>query len=135
MEPLWAANTNREPYQDTRLTIDFANRAVTLDSQSISLTAKEYLLLSFLAANQGEIFTRTDLLLAIWGYGGQIRTRTLDVHLARLRKKLGPFGHRHLESVCGNGCRYQPPREPREVASPLLYRACAAVGNPIELGA
>ena len=94
MEPLWAANTNREPYQDTRLTIDFANRAVTLDSQSISLTAKEYLLLSFLAANQGEIFTRTDLLLAIWGYGGQIRTRTLDVHLARLRKKLGAFGHR-----------------------------------------
>ena len=135
MEPLWAANTNRVPYQDTRLTIDFSNRAVTLDSQSISLTTKEYLLLSFLAANQGEIFTRTDLLLAIWGYGGQIRTRTLDVHLARLRKKLGAFGHRHLESVCGNGCRYQPPREPREVASPLLYRACAAVGNPIELGA
>src|ERR1035438_5735316 len=92
MEPLWAANTNRVPYQDTRLTIDFSNRAVTLDSQSISLTAKEYLLLSFLAANQGEIFTRTDLLLAVWGYGGQIRTRTLDVHLARLRKKLGAFG-------------------------------------------
>ncbi|MGA2155583.1 MAG: winged helix-turn-helix domain-containing protein [Bryobacteraceae bacterium] len=135
MEPLWAANTSREPYRDARLTIDFAHRAVALDSQSIALTAKEYLLLSFLAAHSGEIFTRTDLLLAIWGYGGQIRTRTLDVHLARLRKKLGPFGHRHLESVCGNGCRYQPPREPREVASPLLYRACAAVGNPIELGA
>ena len=135
MEPLWAANTNREPYHDTRLTIDFANRAVTLDSQSISLTAKEYLLLSFLAAHTGEIFTRTDLLLAIWGYGGQIRTRTLDVHLARLRKKLGAFGHRHLESVCGNGCRYQPPRDPREAAPALLYRACAAVANPIELGA
>jgi len=135
MEPLWAANTSRDPYRDARLTIDFAHRAVALDSQSVSLTAKEYLLLSFLAAHSGEIFTRTDLLLAIWGYGGQIRTRTLDVHLARLRKKLGAFGHRHLESVCGNGCRYQPPREPRDMAPSLSYRACAAVGNPIELGA
>jgi DNA-binding response OmpR family regulator len=135
MEPLWAANTDREPYQDARLTIDFSNRAVTLDSQAISLTAKEYLLLSFLAAHNGEVFTRTDLLLAVWGYGGQIRTRTLDVHLARLRKKLGAFGHRHLESVCGNGCRYQPPREVRVVAPQLSFRACATVGNSLELGA
>ena len=135
MEPLWAANTSREPYQDARLTIDFARRAVALDSQSISLTAKEYLLLSFLAAHSGEIFTRTDLLLAIWGYGGQIRTRTLDVHLARLRKKLGAFGRRHLETICGNGCRYQPPREQREMAVPSLFSACAAAGNSLELGA
>jgi len=117
MEPLWAANTNREPYRDARLTIDFTNRAVTLDSRCITLTAKEYLLLSFLAAHNGEVFTRTELLLSIWGYGGEIRTRTLDVHLARLRKKLGAFGHRHLESICGNGCRYQPPREARELAA------------------
>jgi len=117
------------------LAIDFSNRAVTLDSQAISLTAKEYLLLSFLASHNGETFTRTDLLLAVWGYGGQIRTRTLDVHLARLRKKLGTFGHRHLETICGNGCRYQPPREPREIALSASYRACAPMGNPIELGA
>jgi DNA-binding response OmpR family regulator len=135
MEPLWAANTSREPYRDARLTIDFSNQAVTLDSQAISLTAKEYLLLSFLAFHNGETFTRTDLLLAIWGYGGQIRTRTLDVHLARLRKKLGTFGHRHLETICGNGCRYQPPREPREIAISASYRACAPMGNPLELGA
>jgi len=55
MEPLWAANTIREPYRDSRLTIDFSNHAVTLDSESVSLTAKEYLLLSFLAAHTGEI--------------------------------------------------------------------------------
>jgi DNA-binding response OmpR family regulator len=135
MEPLWAANANREPYQDARLTIDFSNRAVALDSQAIQLTAKEYLLLSFLAAHSGEIFTRTDLLLAVWGYGHQIRTRTLDVHMARLRKKLGAFGHRHLESVCGNGCRYQPPRESHEASPPLSYRKCAVAANSIELGA
>lgn len=135
MEPLWEANMNWEPYRDAHLTIDFANRAVALDSQSIRLTAKEYLLLSFLAAHSGEVFTRTDLLLAIWGYGGQIRTRTLDVHMARLRKKLGAFGHRHLESICGNGCRYQPPQEARQAAPAVSYRACAATSNSIELGA
>jgi DNA-binding response OmpR family regulator len=135
MEPLWAATASRELYRDARLTIDFSNQAVTLDAQSIRLTAKEYLLLSFLASHNCEIFSRTELLLAIWGYNSQIRTRTLDVHMARLRKKLGAFGRRHLETICGNGCRYQPPREPREVAAQPLYRACAAVGNPLELGA
>jgi DNA-binding response OmpR family regulator len=117
------------------LTIDFSSQTVTLDSQSISLTAKEYLLLSFLASHNCEVFTRTELLLAIWGYNSQIRTRTLDVHLARLRKKLGAFGRRHLETICGNGCRYQPPREQREMAVPSLFSACAAAGNSLELGA
>jgi len=136
MEPLWDAKANREPYRDARLTIDFLSQAVTLDSQAIALTTKEYLLLSFLAFHHGETFSRADLLLAIWGYGGQIRTRTLDVHLARLRKKLGTFGHRHLETICGNGCRYQPPREPREIALSASFRAaCAPMANPLELGA
>ncbi len=87
MEPLWDASASRGSYRDARLAIDYSKRAVTLDSQSIALTAKEYLLLSFLAAHNGETFTRTDLLLAVWGYSGQIRTRTLDVHLARLRRR------------------------------------------------
>jgi len=134
MEPIWAVNVSWEPYRDARLTIDFSTGAVTLDSQGISLTAKEYLLLSFLVAHNGETFTRTDLLLAIWGYNTEIRTRTLDVHLARLRKKLGAFGHRHLETICGNGCRYRPPREAAERVLPL-YQTCAAGMNRLELGA
>jgi len=135
MEPIWAANMIREAYQDARLTIDFSSRAVTLDSQSVLLTTKEFLLLSFLAAHHGETFSRSDLLLAIWGYNDEIRTRTLDVHLARLRKKLGAFGHRYLETICGNGCRYQPPRMAQESAVPPLYQACASAGNRLELGA
>ncbi len=67
MEPLWVASASRGLYQDVRLAIDSSKRAVTLDSQSIPLTAKEYLLLSFLAAHNGETFTRTDPLLAVWG--------------------------------------------------------------------
>jgi DNA-binding response OmpR family regulator len=130
MEPLWTATENFGMYRDTRLTIDFSNHTVTLDSQPVSLTAKEYLLLSFLASHRSEIFSRTELLLAVWGYNSQIRSRTLDVHLARLRKKLGDFGRRHLETICGNGCRYQPPRESHEA---YAFRAGAAMGNPVEL--
>ena len=132
MEPLWAANTNREPYQDARLTINFSNRAVTLDSQSISLTAKEYLLLSFLAAHSGEIFTRTELLLAVWGYGSQIRSRTLDVHLARLRKKLGVFG-----TATWNPYRQRLPLSAAAGRNgpSASYHASAAGANPLELWA
>ena len=48
------------------------------------------------------------MLSEVWGYSEQARTRTLDVHLARVRKKLGPLGHRYIETVFGSGCRFQP---------------------------
>ena len=132
MEPIWVEIQSREVYRDARLTIDFSHRAVTLDSQPVSLTSKEYLLLSFLAVHNCETFSRPELLVAIWGYDRQVRSRTLDVHLARLRKKLGVFGRHHLETIVGNGCRYRPPRE--SVPQPA-FRACAAAANPVELGA
>jgi hypothetical protein len=89
MEPLWAANTSRGPYQDARLTIDFSNRDGDAGFPIHHADRQGIPAVELSGGSQGEIFTRTDLLLAIWGYGGQIRTRTLDVHLARLRKKLG----------------------------------------------
>jgi DNA-binding response OmpR family regulator len=64
--------------------------------------------LAFLAGRAGEILTREALLAAVWGYNDQVRTRTLDVHLARVRKKLGPLGHRYIETVYRSGCRFQP---------------------------
>ena len=53
------------------------------------LTRKEYELLSLLVQNAGEIIPRDALLWRVWGYSHEIRTRTLDVHIRRLRKKLG----------------------------------------------
>ncbi|MGA2144484.1 MAG: winged helix-turn-helix domain-containing protein [Bryobacteraceae bacterium] len=132
MEPIWIEIKSRELYRDARLTIDFSNHAVTLDSQPVSLTAKEYLLLSFLAVHNCETFSRPELLLAIWGYNSQVRSRTLDVHLARLRKKLGVFGRHHLETIIGNGCRYRPPRESVPQAA---FHASAVGANPLELRA
>lgn len=108
MEPVWVGNEQLPGYQDGHLAIDFAQRVVTLDSRALVLTSKEYALLTLLAANAGEIVSRSTLLLTVWGYNHEIRTRTLDVHIARLRKKLSSFGHQYLETVFRNGCRFQP---------------------------
>jgi DNA-binding response OmpR family regulator len=108
MAPIQMPNEERVVYSDAYLTIDYARQAVTLDSQPVELTGMEYAMLAFLAVHAGEILPRKALLSAVWGYNDQVRTRTLDVYLARVRKKLGPLGHRYIETVLGSGCRFQP---------------------------
>ena len=77
-------------YRDARLEIDFHTQAVLLDGASIHLTPMEFGLLAQLARQPGEIMSREALMLKVWGYGPEIRSRTMDVHLRRLRVKLGP---------------------------------------------
>jgi DNA-binding response OmpR family regulator len=108
MAPVQLPNEERVAYRDAYLTIDYSRRAVMLESRPVELTGKEFAMLAFLAGHAGEILPRETLLQAVWGYSEQIRTRTLDVHLARVRKKLGPLGHRYIETVFGSGCRFQP---------------------------
>jgi len=96
------------PYQDEHLTVDFEHRAVTLDSHPVSLTRKEYALLALLVGNASEIVPRNALLREIWGYGTGIRTRTLDVHVRRVRKKLGAYADQYIETIFGIGYRFQP---------------------------
>jgi DNA-binding response OmpR family regulator len=98
------------PYQDEHLTVDFERRIVSLDSDLVSLTRKEYALLALLVANASEIVPRDALLREIWGYGSGIRTRTLDVHVRRVRKKLGAFADQYIETIFGIGYRFQPYR-------------------------
>ena len=90
-------------YQDSHLEVDFARAAASLDSRRMVLTRKEYELLSLLVQNAGEIIPRDALLLRVWNYSPQIRTRTLDVHIRRLRKKLGAFSP--IETVRHAGYR------------------------------
>jgi len=96
------------PYQDEHLAVDFEHRTVSLDSRPIGLTRKEYALLALLVSNASEIVPRHALLWEIWGYGAGIRTRTLDVHVRRVRKKLGGYAVQYIETIFGIGYRFQP---------------------------
>jgi DNA-binding response OmpR family regulator len=117
--------TSPHPYQDEHLEVHFERSAVYLDSREMVLTRKEYELLSLLVANAGEIVPRDALLMEVWGYSREIRTRTLDVHIRRLRKKLGPYSDRYIETIFGTGYRFQRFREPRPV--PQFAPAFAAL--------
>ena len=70
------------------LSIDAAARTVKVGGEEIELTAREFDLLHTLAAHPGHIYTRESLLSALWGYGAEADTRTVDVHVQRLRTKL-----------------------------------------------
>jgi len=99
-------------YQDAHLRIDFQRRTVTLDAKPLTMTRKEYDLLSFLVHHAGQLVPRATLLLGVWGYGDAIRTRTLDMHLSLLRRKLQPYASTYIERVFRIGCRFQPCLEP-----------------------
>jgi len=100
-------------YKDQHLSFDFNNTSAYVDLREIILTRKEHELLGLLVENAGEIVPREILLERIWGYGKDIRTRTLDVHIRRLRKKLFPYGDTYIETIFGVGYRFQRYREPR----------------------
>ncbi|MBM3774923.1 MAG: winged helix-turn-helix transcriptional regulator [Acidobacteria bacterium] len=97
-----------ESFQYAHLEMDFGSKALFLDSGRVRLTRKEYELLALLVENAGEVVPRDLLLRQIWGYGSEIRTRTLDVHIRRLRKKLAAAGARYIETIFGVGYRFQP---------------------------
>jgi DNA-binding response OmpR family regulator len=91
----------------------------------MTLTRKEYDLLALLVQHAGEIIPREALLMRVWGYGAEIRTRTLDVHVRRLRKKLGGFAEQYIETIFGIGYRFQPFHAPRFFQTTLSKPAIA----------
>jgi len=95
-------------YRDQHLTIDFDRRTVAMDSKSLVMTDKEFDLLAFLVRHAGMVVSPQALLANVWSYSSEARTRTLDVHLSRLRKTLAPYGDVYLERVFRMGCRFQP---------------------------
>ena len=113
-------------YQDEHLSLDFRQQVVVLDNRALTLTRKEYDLLSLLVQHAAEIVPREALLMQIWGYGAEIRTRTLDVHIRRLRKKLGGYADQYIETIFGIGYRFQPFHAPRFQA-PTVDRPAFAV--------
>jgi DNA-binding response OmpR family regulator len=98
----------RQVYGDDHLAINFQEQAVWLDQQPMRLTRKEFELLALLVHNAGQTVARETLLEQVWGYSREIRTRTLDVHVRRVRKNLGPYAERYIETIFGIGYRFQP---------------------------
>ncbi|MGH3731097.1 MAG: response regulator transcription factor [Micromonosporaceae bacterium] len=70
--------------------LDPSRRSVTADGAAIVLTATEFELLSHLMGRPGRVYTREELLSSVWGYPAAAGTRTVDVHVAQVRAKLGP---------------------------------------------
>lgn len=92
-------------YEDEKMTIDFADMRVTCSGEDVRLTRKEFALLTHLIKNTGRVATRQQLLDNVWGYSYFGDTRTLDVHIRRLRQKLGDCGS-CIETVVGIGYRF-----------------------------
>jgi two-component system, OmpR family, response regulator len=112
-------------YRDEHLSVDFRQQLAALDGRPLTLTRKEYELLALMVQHAGEIVPREALLMQIWGYGAEIRTRTLDVHIRRLRKKLGSYADQYIETIFGIGYRFQPFHAPR--FQPAIDRPAFAV--------
>src|SRR3712207_215920 len=92
-------------YEDDRLQVRFEDMHVVCDGLEVKLTRKEFALLAALARRPGRVATRTQLLDEVWGQQYYGDTRTLDVHIRRLRAKLGACGD-CIETVVGVGYRF-----------------------------
>jgi DNA-binding response OmpR family regulator len=92
-------------YDDERLSIDFADMRVSCDGAPVKLTRKEFALLETLSKTGSRVATRQHILDHVWGYEYYGDTRTLDVHIRRLRQKLGLCGN-CIETVVGIGYRF-----------------------------
>jgi DNA-binding response OmpR family regulator len=87
------------------IVLDPSTYRVSIEGTPLDLTFKEFELLRYLAERRGRVFTRPALLREVWGYDFYGGTRTVDVHVRRLRSKLGPAHEGLVETVRGVGYR------------------------------
>jgi DNA-binding response OmpR family regulator len=92
-------------YRGEHLVADFDAIAISVDGQAIKLTRREFELLKYLVLNRNRVLSRDRLLERVWGYDRLIETRSVDVHVGRLRGKLGTAG-KQIETVVGLGYRF-----------------------------
>jgi DNA-binding response OmpR family regulator len=92
-------------YRGKHLVADFDAVSVLVDDRPIQLTRREFELLRYLVQNRNRVLSRDRLLERVWGYEHVVETRSVDVHVGRLRGKLGPAAHQ-IETVVGLGYRF-----------------------------
>jgi len=93
------------PCRAGEIVIDPARRKVWVGEREVTLSNKEFALLRVLARDPSRVFTKRELLEAVWGYRTPARTRTLDSHASRLRRKLDPESCRFVINCWGYGYR------------------------------
>ena len=91
------------------LVIDLDRYDVVMAGRRVSLTYKEFQLLSLLASNPGRVYSRETLLSQVWGYDYLGGTRTVDVHVRRLRSKIEDPDHSFVETIWNVGYRFKAP--------------------------
>jgi DNA-binding response OmpR family regulator len=96
-----------ESLVDAPLRVDVAERVARVGDRDLGLTRKEFDLLAELLRQRGRVLTRERLLETVWGYDYPGETRTVDVHVRRLRQKLGAPVDERIETVVGVGYRYR----------------------------
>ena len=90
------------------VSVDFGRLRATRAGEPLDLSPREFALLACLAARRGEVVTREQLLHEVWGYEGRPVTRTVDMHVAKLRRKIEPAPNapQHIVTVHGEGYRF-----------------------------
>jgi DNA-binding response OmpR family regulator len=92
-------------YRGRHLTADFEAVNIAVDDVAVRLTRREFELLRYLVENRNRVLSRDRLLERVWGYDRLVETRSVDVHVGRLRNKLGEAG-KQIETVVGLGYRF-----------------------------
>ena len=100
-----AAERPPAPYKGAHLTADFDAVAIAVDGRTVRLTRREFELLRYLVQNKNRVVSRDRLLERVWGYDRLVETRSVDVHVGRLRAKLRTAGEQ-IETVIGLGYRF-----------------------------
>ncbi len=103
------SGTRSGPMRVGPLSVDPASREVKVGERRVQLANKEYDLLRTLIAEPSRVFTKQELLEGVWGYQAASRTRTLDSHASRVRRKLDPEGGRFVVNCWGVGYRLVEP--------------------------
>lgn len=98
-------NKEQNQIEIDRLKIDKSSYTVTIEGKIINLPKKEFQLLFYLAKNPGTVYSRDELLQSIWGTDVYVLARTVDVHIRKVREKIGED---YIATIKGVGYKFQP---------------------------
>ena len=95
-------------YRDEHLFVHLRQQVVMLDGYTVTLTPMQYQVLVLLVHRAGEVVPRATFLRHIWGHKPELSPHRVDVHIHGVRRRLGAYADRYIETVFGTGYRFRP---------------------------